>query len=146
MIKKIIIVIVVIFVAIQFYRPTKNSSTETPITDFLIVTEADNKTALVIKNSCYDCHSNNTNYPWYAEVAPVSWWIADHVDHGKEELNFSEWSTFSEKKKNHKLKEMIEELEEKKMPLDTYVPMHPEAKLTDEQIVKLTAWINGLRK
>ncbi len=146
MLKKIGIALVIIFIIIQFYRPEKNSSSENYISDFLIVTNANDTIKSIIKTSCYDCHSNNTQYPWYAEVAPLSWWIAHHVDEAKEELNFSEWSTFSKKRKNHKLKEMIEQLEEKEMPLNTYLPMHPEAKLSEEQISLLITWIKSLKK
>ncbi len=146
MLKKIGIALVIIFIIIQFYRPEKNSSSENYISDFLIVTNANDTIKSIIKTSCYDCHSNNTQYPWYAEVAPLSWWIAHHVDEAKEELNFSEWSTFSKKRKNHKLKEMIEQLEEKEMPLNTYMPMHTEAKLSEEQISLLITWIKSLKK
>ncbi|MEZ4839977.1 MAG: heme-binding domain-containing protein [Flavobacteriaceae bacterium] len=146
MLKKILIALVILLVGIQFYRPAKNISEETPVTDFLIVNNADESVATIVKNACYDCHSNNTKYPWYAEVAPFSWWIANHVNHGKEELNFSEWSTFTEKKKNHKLKEIIEEVEKRKMPLESYLPMHPEANLTDDQIKQLTDWVRTLQQ
>jgi len=144
MLKKTGIALVIIFTIIQFYRPEKNSSSENSISDFLIVTNANDTIKSIIKTSCYDCHSNNTHYPWYAEVAPLSWWIAHHVDEAKEELNFSEWSTFSKKRKNHKLEEMIEQLDEKEMPLNTYLPMHPEAKLSEEQITLLITWIKSL--
>jgi len=144
MLKKTGIALVIIFTIIQFYRPEKNSSSENSISDFLIVTNANDTIKSIIKTSCYDCHSNNTNYPWYAEVAPLSWWIAHHVDEAKEELNFSEWSTFSKKRKNHKLEEMIEQLEEREMPLNTYLPMHSDAKLSDEQITLLITWIKSL--
>ncbi len=146
MLKKILILLFIVFIIIQFFRPEKNVSSETPVSDFLVVTKADNTIASIIKTSCYDCHSNNTSYPWYAEVAPLSWWIAEHIDHAKEELNFSEWGTFSEKRKSKKLKEMVEELEEREMPLKTYLPMHPEAKLSDEQIVLLTTWVKSLKE
>jgi hypothetical protein len=144
MLKKISLILVIFLVLIQFYRPQKNISSEFSATDFLTVTKANDTLTSIFKNSCYDCHSNNTNYPWYAEVAPLSWWIAHHVDEAKEELNFSEWSTFSEKRKNKKLEEIVEELEEREMPLKTYLPMHPEAKLSDEQIVLLTTWVKNL--
>ncbi len=146
MLKKILKILLVILVLIQFYRPEKNISSEITTTDFLVTTKASEDIVSIFKTSCYDCHSNNTSYPWYAEVAPVSWWIAHHIDEAKEELNFSEWSTFSEKKKNHKLKEMIEQLEEREMPLKTYLPMHSEAKLSNEQIVLLTTWVKSLKK
>lgn len=139
--KKILYILLIIVVLIQLYRPEKNISTETPIADFLTLTSANDEISTLIKNSCYDCHSNNTKYPWYAEIAPISWWISGHVDHGKEELNFSEWSSYSEKKMKHKLKEIVEVLEEKEMPLESYIPMHPEAKLSDDQIQQLITWV-----
>jgi len=144
MLKKIVLIFFIVLVLIQFYRPQKNRSSEVATTDFLVVTKANENIAAIIKSSCYDCHSNNTQFPWYSEVAPVSWWIAHHVDEGKEELNFSEWSTFSEKRKNKKLEEMMEELEEREMPLKTYLPMHPEAKLSDNQMNELITWIKSL--
>lgn len=144
MLKKILLGLLVILVLIQFYRPAKNIATETPKTDFLAVTNPTNSTAKLIKDACYDCHSNNTKYPWYNNIAPVSWVIAHHVDEGKEHLNYSEWSTFSVKKKNHKLEEMIEMIEEREMPLESYLPMHPEAKLSNEQITELNAWFKTL--
>ena len=144
MLKKIGILLLIIFVIIQFFRPQKNVSKEITSTDFLKSTTANNDIAEIITSSCYDCHSNNTKYPWYSEVAPVSWWIAHHVDEGKEELNFSEWTTFSEKRKKKKLKEMIEELDEKEMPLKTYLPMHTEARLTDQERSELITWIKSL--
>lgn len=144
MLKKILLGLLVILVLIQFYRPAKNIATETPKTDFLAVTNPTNSTAKLIRDACYDCHSNNTKYPWYNNIAPVSWVIAHHVDEGKEHLNYSEWSTFSVKKKNHKLEEMIEMLEEREMPLESYLPMHPEAKLSNEQITELNAWFKTL--
>jgi len=146
MLKKIGIGLLIIFVAMQFYRPAKNVASETSVNDFLQVHNVSNDLSKTIKASCYDCHSNNTNYPWYAEVAPLSWWIAHHVNEAKEELNFSEWNAFSEKRKEKKLKEMIEELEEKEMPLKSYLPMHPEAELSDTQIKELTTWLKSLRK
>lgn len=144
MLKKILKIFLVILVLIQFYRPEKNISSEITTTDFLVTTKASEDIVSIFKTSCYDCHSNNTSYPWYAEVAPVSWWIAHHIDEAKEELNFSEWSTFSEKRISKKLKEMVEELEEKEMPLKTYLPLHPEAKLSDQQRTELIVWIKSL--
>jgi cytochrome c553 len=146
MLKKIIILVFIVLVIIQFFRPDKNISSKTPNTDFLVSTQAPETIAAMINTSCYDCHSNNTNYPWYAEVAPISWMIANHVEEGKEELNFSEWSTFSEKRKKKKIKEMIDELEEKEMPLAGYLLMHSEAKLSEAQTEELLTWIKSQKK
>lgn len=146
MIKKIILGILVLFVLMQLYRPERNISTETLKTDFIQVMKPTDDIAKILKTSCYDCHSNNTAYPWYANVAPVSWFMSHHVDEGKEELNFSEWDTFSGKRKNHKLEEMEEMLEEKEMPLSSYLIMHGEAKLSDQQRENFITWIKGVQK
>ncbi|MBJ2172940.1 heme-binding domain-containing protein [Aureibaculum sp. A20] len=145
MVKKIVIGLLLVIVAIQFYRPEKNISIETPDTDFLVVNGTDANLAATIKASCYDCHSNNTAYPWYAEVAPVSWWVANHVNDGKKHFNFSIWDTYSDKKKDHKLEENIEMIEEKEMPLESYLPMHPEAKLSEEQQKELIAYFKEVK-
>ena len=145
MVKKILTLLFIIFIIIQFFRPEKNISSETPASDFLIVTKADKTIASIIKTSCYDCHSNNTSYPWYSDVAPLSWWIAHHVNEAKEELNFSEWGTYSEKRKHKKIKEMVDELDEREMPLKTYLPMHPNAKLSNSQISQITTWLKQLK-
>ena len=144
MIKKILKALVLLFVLIQFYRPVKNISTVTPITDFLLSSKADDLTSGLFKNTCYDCHSNNTKYPWYNNIAPVSWILADHVDEGKEELNFSEWTTFSDKRKNHKLEEIVEMLEEGEMPLKGYLIMHSEAKLSKGDVDKMIRFVKEL--
>ena len=104
--------------------------------------EAPDEVMAVLRKACFDCHSNETTWPWYSYVAPVSWLVAKDVEEGRRELNFSEWATMSEKKRAHKLKETWEEVEEGEMPLPIYIPMHPDANLTDSQ---RTALIDGLR-
>ena len=94
------------------------------------------------KNSCYDCHSNNTVYPWYASVAPVSWVVVNHVKEGRSELNFSEWANLDPKKAAHKLDECKEVIEEGEMPLAGYVALHAKAKLDETTKQALLTWIN----
>ncbi|MFH6985237.1 heme-binding domain-containing protein [Marinoscillum luteum] len=94
----------------------------------------------ILKAACYDCHSNETNYPWYASVAPVSWLVIHDTNEGRDELNFSEWATYSAKRKHHKLEEVIEMVEEGEMPLAVYNITHPEGRLTDAQIEALISW------
>lgn len=146
MLKKIPLALIVLLVLMQLYRPEKNISTEKePASDFLLVNNAPENVAVIFKDACYDCHSNNTKYPWYSEVAPVSWWLANHIDEGKEHLNFSAWTDYNLKKKNHKLEEIIETVEKRQMPLKSYLPMHPEAKLSEAQITTLTDWVKTLQ-
>lgn len=94
----------------------------------------------MLKNACADCHSYESEYPWYARVAPVSWWIQDHITEGRGHLNFSIWGSYPTKKAAHKLEECAEETREGKMPMNNYTWMHPEAKLTDAQLGELIEW------
>jgi hypothetical protein len=94
---------------------------------------------VVLRRSCYDCHSNETVWPWYARVAPVSWLLANDVKEGRKEVNFSAWNQFTGNRKAKKLKEIVEQVEQNKMPQWYYVIMHPEAKLSagdKEMIIK----------
>lgn len=135
-----LLILLVAFVVMQFIRPEKNISGQVAESDIILVESPGEEIGLILKNACYDCHSNNTSYPWYAEVAPLSYWIADHVEHGTDELDFSQWALYSPKKKAHKMEELIEEVKEHKMPLDSYTWMHSEADLTEDQITALTEW------
>jgi hypothetical protein len=93
-----------------------------------------------LQNSCYDCHSNQTNYPWYTQIQPIGFWLNNHVKEGKEELNFSEFVLYKQKKQLHKLDEMIEMIEEQEMPLKSYTWVHTSAELTPEQKSILVNW------
>ncbi len=97
----------------------------------------------ILRRSCYDCHSNETVWPWYSYVAPASWLISRDVHDGREELNFSEWTTYTEKRKRHKRKECYEEIAEGEMPLWFYVPLHPEAELLKKDVETLLSWSKG---
>ena len=94
----------------------------------------------VLKTACYNCHSNETDWPWYAYVAPMKFAVADHVEEGRGEFNLSEWGSFTQEFKDHLRHEMWEEVEEGKMPLPNYVWLHPEAVLSREQKETLRQW------
>ena len=98
----------------------------------------------ILRRACYDCHSNHTNYPWYAAVQPVGWWLNDHVAEGKGELNFSEFATYSTKRAVRKLRSTADEVRERHMPLKSYLLMHGEAKLTDADVTLLATWAEDL--
>ena len=144
MTKKIFLGVLAFLVAIQFFRIDQDSLALDSSTDFIRIYAPPNDVAAILKTSCYDCHSYETNYPWYSNVAPVSWWVGHHIEEGREELNFSEWTKYSPKKAQHKLKEMIEEIHERKMPLPSYTWMHPESNLSPEQREILTQWIESI--
>ena len=143
--RKIIIALVLLFVAIQFVPVELNQSKTTSKDDFIATLNPPTEIATMLQTSCYDCHSNNTNYPWYDKIAPVSFFVRHHIDEAKEELNFSEWNTFSDKRKKKKLKEIVEETEEGEMPLTAYTIMHGEAKLSSEQRKQLKNWIDTIK-
>ena len=94
----------------------------------------------ILRKACFDCHSHETEWPWYSRVAPVSWWMADHVEHGREDLNFSRWPLFDFEAQKHLLGEIEEEVSEGEMPLWSYKLGHPEARLTEEERETLLAW------
>lgn len=144
--KKILSSLLVIVVVIQFFRIDKNNPEVNKTDDFIEITNPPLEIATILKSTCYDCHSNETKYPWYSNVAPISWWVKDHINEGRDELNFSKWGTFKEKRKDHKLEEAYEMLEEGEMPLNEYTWTHSEANLTVEQTSLLVNWIKETRK
>lgn len=97
-------------------------------------------------NSCYDCHSNETNYPWYSYLAPASFIVTDHVKNGRKHLNFSDWENYTEEKKEKKLHEIWEEVEEVEMPISGYVLLHSEAELSGEQMHLLKTRVENEKK
>ena len=146
MFKKIGITLLAIFVVIQFFRIDKTNPEYNEAEDFITITQPPTEIAGLIKAACYDCHSHQAKYPWYSNVAPVSWMVAHHIEEGREHLNFSTWTAYSEKKADHKLEEAAEEVEKGNMPMKPYVAMHSEAKMTDEQKTALIEWFESQRK
>ena len=143
--KKILIGLLGVFIIIQFIKPDKNQSDAVTPNDIFANFQSENSTKQLIRTACYDCHSNNTVYPWYAEIQPLAWWLADHVKEGKSELNFSEFATYKPKKADHKLEEVIEMIQEGEMPLKSYTLIHDNAKLSDGQKKAIITWAEGLR-
>ncbi|MBO6531743.1 MAG: heme-binding domain-containing protein [Muricauda sp.] len=143
--KKIALALLVVLVGMQFYRPEKNVAAGDYVAAFETETNPSPEVKAILNTACYDCHSDNTEYPWYNNIAPVSYWLADHIEDGKKHLNFSDWQNYDAKKKDHKLEELIEEVKEGEMPLKEYTWTHGDAKLTQEQISALVAWADGVR-
>lgn len=142
-IKKILVTLLVILVAIQFYRPEKNNADYRDVAAFETETKPSKDVKIILESKCYDCHSNKTKYPWYAEVAPFSLWVADHVEEGNEHFNVSKWEIYDDKKRDHKLDELIEEVEEGEMPLDEYTWLH--GSITQEEKALVIAWAKKAR-
>ena len=136
------IVLVSIFIIIQFLGPSRPENRLDNPNDLIVSAQLDNNVAAILREACYDCHSMETRYPWYASIAPVKWGIYDHIIEGREELNFSEWNAMEKRSKIRKLKDLAEEVEEREMPMESYIKMHPEADLSAEQRQLLTEWAN----
>jgi hypothetical protein len=109
------------------------------------VVQVPNNVEEILKTSCYDCHSNFTVYPWYSEIAPISWYLAQHVNEGKEHLNFSEWTVYNKNQQSHILKDLEEVLESHEMPINSYLLIHKEAKMSTEQYTVLMNWIQTIK-
>ena len=137
--------LVAVLLFIQLFQIDKTNPEPDPAADFLNLEQAPAEVALIMKNACYDCHSFETRYPWYTSVQPVAWWVKGHITEGREQLNFSKWGAYSAKRKDHKLEEMVEMVEEGEMPLKSYTWAHPDARLTSEQRSALIAWFKQTR-
>ena len=131
--KKISVILLVAFILIQFFPIDKNNPAPTPQMDFLPIKNTPESTANLIRNGCYDCHSNETKYLWYSNVQPIAWFLQDHIEEGRKELNFSTFATYEPKRQAHKLAEAIEQIEKGEMPLDSYIIAHSEAKFSEAQ-------------
>ena len=145
MVKKILIGIGVLLVVMQFVRVDTKNPAPTPDKDFINATQAPKEVADLLKTSCYDCHSNETKYPWYFNVAPVSWWLKNHINEGREELNLSLWTDIDAKQKDEKLEESVELINEGEMPVFSYTLFHKDAKLTTALQKNLNDWLTSLR-
>lgn len=144
--QKVLLVLLSVFIIIQFFRPEKNKSTAPTPNDLFAHYQAPDSLKQLIKTACYDCHSNNTNYPWYSQIQPVAWWLDDHIKVGKKKFNFSEFATYDAKKADHKIEELIEMVKEGEMPLKSYTIIHTDSRLTTEQRIAMTNWAAGIRK
>ncbi|MBN1819703.1 MAG: heme-binding domain-containing protein, partial [Prolixibacteraceae bacterium] len=133
------LILSIIFIGLQFFQPEKNNqpADQNHLFSQAIVPEPVQQ---ILNNACMDCHSNQTHYPWYDRISPVSWYVNNHIEEGKEELNFSEWGQLSNIDKINRLTKISEETKEGKMPLKSYTFMHKQAKLTEEQVSELCSW------
>ncbi|GAA4416637.1 heme-binding domain-containing protein [Nibrella viscosa] len=143
---KIAIGLLVVLVLIQFIRPDLNQGEAATPQDITHAVQVPDDVMLTLKTSCYDCHSNHTNYPWYASINPVGMWLGHHIEEGKEELNFSTFAQYPKKKQDHKLEEIGEELEEGHMPLPAYTLIHTDTKLSEQQVKRVVEWVNAERQ
>lgn len=147
MIRKIALWLLAAFVLIQFVQFDKSIPENLDSSqNFYASLNPGPEIKDMIDRACMDCHSYQNKYPWYAYVAPVSFFVHDHINEAREHLNFDEWATYSAKKADHKLEECIEYVESGEMPLESYVWMHPEAELTDDERSTLIGFFREARK
>ncbi len=138
--KKIGLVLLLLLIIAQFFGPEKNDGNGDTVNAFIAETNPSEEVLDILKTSCFDCHSAKTNYPWYNNITPVNYWLAEHIEDGKKHLDFSNWSEYSLKRKEHKMDELYEEVEKGEMPLNSYTWTHSEANLTPEQINAIVTW------
>lgn len=139
-IRKILLGLLIAFLVIQFIQPPHNVSAKVSSKDITKTLEVPDKILDVLKNSCYDCHSDNTRYPWYVYVQPMGWVMAKHIRIGKENLNFSQFGTYSERKQANKLRAIATSTGDGSMPLSSYIIMHTDAKLSMETVNLIAKW------
>jgi len=138
--KRIFVGSLAVFAAIQFIRPTENLGPAPGGADFIVKAALPPDAAQLLAGACYDCHSDHTRYPWYAEIEPVGWWLGHHIEHGKERANFSEFGILSRKKQTDLLDNAVDAVNHDSMPPWTYRLTHPAARLDDKEKTLLTAW------
>lgn len=142
---KIVVGLLVVFIAIQFIHPMRNKSSQVLPVDFFNIYHAPGAVEALIKQSCYDCHSNNTKYPWYANVQPFGWFLSNHIKKGKAQINFSEFGSYPKRRQISKLKNIQGSIQDGSMPLSSYTLIHAKTRLTDENRKTINGWLEKLR-
>ncbi|HRH60787.1 MAG TPA: heme-binding domain-containing protein [Chitinophagaceae bacterium] len=131
----------IVFIAIQFVQPAHNKTVQVLPTDFGKLYAVPDSVKSVLQNACYDCHSNNTNYPWYSNIQPMAWMMATHITNGKEKLNFSDFGSNRTRKQISKLKEISNQIKDDEMPISSYKLMHKNARLSQNEKFLLMNWM-----
>jgi len=140
------IVLLVIFAGIQVVRPARTNPPVDESQTIFSRTQITPQVADIFERSCRDCHSNKTVWPWYTQVAPISWWLSDHVNSGRGLLNLSEWAKLDRDRQDRKLRQICDEVRDGAMPLSSYTPMHPKAKLSEQDKKILCDWTDAERQ
>ncbi|WP_312305923.1 heme-binding domain-containing protein [Chryseobacterium sp.] len=137
---------ILIFLIIQVIQPVRNIDYgQVPSSDISKVYKIPENVQSILRTSCYDCHSNSTDYPVYGYIQPFSFFLENHIKEGKKELNFNEWGLYSKRKRSHKLDAVENQIRQRKMPLPSYLYLHQGAKLSDEKIKEIVDWIESVR-
>lgn len=144
MLKRILLFLLIVLVAIQFIHPKRNKAAGEQGNYIGKLYPVPEDVHSILAKACLDCHSNNTRYPWYTNFQPFDWWITDHINEGKRELNFDDFSNKSARYRYNKMRETVEQVKENKMPINSYLWIHKDAKLTDYEKSKVMNWANGI--
>lgn len=143
--RRILLGLIFVLAAMQFIQPAKTNPTDPAEQDFANVYDIDAVDMEIIHKACYDCHSNETIWPWYSNVAPASYVVVNHVNDARKHLNFSKWGSYAADRKDHKLEECVEEVESGEMPMSSYILAHSEARISAEERARLVELFKSLR-
>lgn len=138
--KKVLIAILFVLIIIQFIRPGRNQNGKVLATDIANTHDVPQDVLVIFQSACYDCHSNNTRYPWYDKVQPFAWLLNMHIKKGKADLNFSDFGSYSARRQQSKFKSIASQVEDGEMPLASYKLMHKDARLTSEEKTLIINW------
>ena len=144
-IKVVLLAFLIILLAIQLIQPARNRSGQVVNEDLSKISRVPDQVKSILKKSCYDCHSNQTEYPWYTYIQPVGLWMDSHIRKGKEELNFNEFGAYSKRRQLTKLKSIAESIEDSTMPLDSYTFLHQNARLSKKDKALILDWVKNIR-
>lgn len=144
-IKKILFGLLVILIIIQFLHPARNKSGQDMPNDISKMVAMPGEVQVMLKKACYDCHSNNTNYPWYTAIQPFHWFMNYHIQSGKEELNFNEFGTYTPRRQQSKLRSIENSLKDGTMPLSAYTLIHRNAILSEAEKRLMINWVQNSR-
>lgn len=142
--KKITFALLLVLIVLQFIRPANNSSSAVPQGDMITQFNVPSDIAGILKTSCYDCHSNNTRYPWYVNIQPAGWLLAKHIKDGKEDLNFNEFASYSQRRQLSKLKSIQNSIKDNSMPIASYTWIHGDAKLSSQDKGIIIDWTSKI--
>ncbi|OJW81519.1 MAG: cytochrome C [Bacteroidetes bacterium 46-16] len=142
--RKIVSLLLVVLIILQLIQPARNESGQVESKEFASIYEVPGNIEIILKNACYDCHSNNTDYPWYANIQPTGWIMANHISKGKEQLNFSVFGSYSKRRQINKFKGIANQVKEGAMPVASYKLMHQKARLSKEEKLLIENWMNKM--
>ena len=143
--RKVLIAVTAVFVAIQFIQPAKNKSEQVLSTDITKIYSVPNSVQSILKTSCYDCHSNNSHYPWYFNIQPAAWLMANHIKEGKADLNFSDFGSYSQHHQRSKLKTIADQVNDDEMPIWSYTLIHKNTILSKQQKETIANWATNTK-